>query len=260
MLSHSPYGGLDLDRSVKEGNMLPWAKDIVEEMDTYGEYSPSWNKDTGEGGVHVLFVGKPPKNINVGTIEIYGEHHYLTITTNHLPGTPTTINPRQEAVDALFARIANDRFPTLGNTGGGGNTLWTPLPAEQELRQTRQEPTLPERPDKQIIQAALQEERSNFSRYWNGDPTLLIPQAAGVKPERNSPSEIFFVLLLMLLSRTGDNKEQVKRLYWQSPFAATYPKAARIIGHDKETGAPVTYLESSIRRAIEKRGNPPQRR
>jgi hypothetical protein len=87
-------------------------------MDTYGEYSPSWNKETGEGGVHLLYEGKPVKNIKVGTVEIYGENHYLTITTHQLPDTPTTINQRQEALEALFPRIANDRSPTLGNIRG----------------------------------------------------------------------------------------------------------------------------------------------
>jgi putative DNA primase/helicase len=106
MLSRSPFTGLDLDHSVREGKLLPWAKDIVEEMATYGEYSPSWNKAAGTGGVHLLVEGKPKTSKKVGNIEVYGEKHYLTITTNHLSGTPTTIEIRQQALDALYRQVA----------------------------------------------------------------------------------------------------------------------------------------------------------
>src|SRR5712692_10173422 len=106
MLSHSPFSGIDLDHSVKEGKLFPWAQALVETMDTYGEYSPSWNKAEGTGGVHLLVEGKPPGSKKVGNIEVYGEKHYLTITTNHLPGTPLTINSRQEALEALYRQLA----------------------------------------------------------------------------------------------------------------------------------------------------------
>jgi len=55
----------------------------------------------------------------------------------------------------------------------------------------------------------------------------------------------------MLLTSTGDNTEQVKRLYRQSPIASIYPKAERIIGKDEESGALVTYHDAANRRAIE---------
>ncbi len=106
MLSHSPFAGIDLDHSVEGGTLLPWAKAIIEAMDTYTEYSPSWNKAAGTGGVHLLVEGKPVRSKKADKIEVYGEKHYLTITTNHLPGTPTTIESRQQALDALYRRIA----------------------------------------------------------------------------------------------------------------------------------------------------------
>lgn len=90
-------------------------------MDTYTEYSPSWNKATGEDGVHLLVEGKPASSKKVGNIEVYGEKHYLTITPNHLTGTPTTINPRQEALEALYLAITPpvEEKPRQ-NTGGCG--------------------------------------------------------------------------------------------------------------------------------------------
>ena len=132
MLSHSPFAGLDLDHSVEGGTLLPWAKAIVEAMDTYGEYSPSWNKATGTGGVHLLVEGKPVRSKKVGNIEIYGEKHYLTLTTNHLTDTPTTINPRQEALDALYRRIAPPvvERPTQNTRWGQAGGMLTELPEE----------------------------------------------------------------------------------------------------------------------------------
>ncbi len=106
MLSHSPFSGIDLDHCIAEGTLQPWAQEIIKAMHTYTEYSPSWNKAEGTGGVHLLVEGKPPASKKAGNIEIYGEKHYLTITTNHILGTSTTINARQEALDALYRRIA----------------------------------------------------------------------------------------------------------------------------------------------------------
>ncbi len=249
-----PFTGIDLDHCIaQDGTKETWAQEIIESLNTYTEISPS------EKGIRMFVEGRTPGG-KFGNVEMWSDKHYMTITTRHLDTTPMTIEKRQEALDRLYQQFVPARSQTLVNTRGGDTTLWTPLPGRQEPRKFRQEPGMPEKPDQQVIQEALNEQRSNFSRYWHGDPTLLLPQKAGAKPERNSDSEVFFVLLLMLLSRTGDNNEQVERLYWQSPFAATYPKAAQNIGHDKETGRPVTYLEAAIRRAIEKRNNPPMRR
>ena len=106
MLSRTPFSGVDLDHCIHGGKLQPWAKAIVEAMDTYTEYSPSWNKAEGTGGVHLLVEGKPVSSKKAGNIEIYGEKHYLTITTNHFPETPTTIESRQQALDALYRTIA----------------------------------------------------------------------------------------------------------------------------------------------------------
>jgi hypothetical protein len=47
----------------------------MEAMDTYTEYSPSWNKATGTGGIHLLVAGKSPESKKVGNLEVYGEKH-----------------------------------------------------------------------------------------------------------------------------------------------------------------------------------------
>ena len=183
MLSASPFSGIDLDHCIEEGTPQPWASEIIEAMDTYTEYSPSWNKATGLGGVHLLVAGKPPQSKKVGNIEVYGEKHYLTITTNHLAGTPTTINARQEALDALYKTVApNVVERPYQNTRGGvgsGNQL-TELP--------------PEAQQDDLLQQLL---RGDTTRY-------------------KSQSSADFVLVMKLLHWTGDNIELTRQLFRES--------------------------------------------
>ncbi len=185
MLSHSPFSGIDLDHCIAEGKLVPWAKAIVEAMATYGEYSPSWNKAEGTGGVHLLVEGKPARSIKVGNIEIYGEKHYLTITTNHVPGTLTTINTRQQALDALYRQVAppvEERPFQNTRWGAGRESDLTELPPEAAYDQVLQ-------------------------RLLRGDIT-------GYK----SQSSADFVLIMKLLHWTGDNKALVRGLFLASPL------------------------------------------
>ncbi len=47
----------------------------------------------------------PGKNIHTA-IEMYGQDRFTTITTDHMLGTPTSIEHRQEAIEALYRRFA----------------------------------------------------------------------------------------------------------------------------------------------------------
>ncbi len=190
MLSHSPFSGIDLDHCIEEGRIQPWAKTIVEAMDTYTEYSPSWNKATGTGGVHLLVEGKPPGSKKAGNIEVYGEKHYLTLTTNRLAGTPTTIERRQEALEALYRDVAPPVVERVyQNTSGGvsGEPL-TELPPEAQR-------------DKQL------------QRLLRGDITDFA-----------SKSSADFVLIMKLLHWTGDNIALTRQLFMQSGIVVPFVK------------------------------------
>jgi len=185
MLSHSPFAGIDLDHCLQDGTVEPWAKEIIETLNTYTEYSPSWNRKTGTGGVHLLASGKPPTSKKVGTIEIYGQKRYLTLTTNHLQGTPTTIEHRQEALDALYRRFAppvvhGDSQNTRG--GGGSTASLTELP--------------PEAAADPLLQRLLQGDMTGFSSQSSAD----------------------FVLIMKLLHWTGDDKELTRQMFLSSPL------------------------------------------
>jgi primase-polymerase (primpol)-like protein len=183
MLSRSPFTGIDLDHCIREGSMQPWAKAIIETLDTYTEYSPSWNRATGTGGVHLLVEGKPPASKKAGNIEMYGEKHYLTITTRHLEGSPATINSRQTKLDALYASLVpvptapNERQNTRGGVPG--------LPRTELPPEAAHDP---------VLQKLL---RGDISGY-------------------TSQSSADFVLIMKLLHWTGDNIELTRQLFQAS--------------------------------------------
>jgi primase-polymerase (primpol)-like protein len=87
--------GVDLDecRDPESGELTPWARDIVDRLDSYTEISPSGR------GVHVLVEGElPPGRKRRGDVEMYDEARFFTVTANHRTGTPTTLSRRQEAL------------------------------------------------------------------------------------------------------------------------------------------------------------------
>ncbi len=182
MLSHSPFAGIDLDHCIHEGSIQPWAQEIIETLNTYTEYSPSWNRAAGTGGVHLFVEGKPPASKKAGNIEVYGEKHYLTITTRHLPGIPATINSRQEALDALYRTLTPPvaERPFQNTSGGAPGLPLTELP--------------PEAAHDPVLQRLL---RGDISGY-------------------TSQSSADFVLILKLLHWTGDNVALTRQLFRES--------------------------------------------
>jgi putative DNA primase/helicase len=196
MLSHSPFTGIDLDYCIQEGGMQPWAQEIINTLDTYTEYSPSWSRAVGTGGVHLLVAGKPPASKKAGNIEVYGEKHYLTITTRRLQGTPATINSRQTQLRALYGSLLPVPTPPneRQNTGGGAPGLpRTELP--------------PEAAHDPVLQKLL---RGDISGY-------------------TSQSSADFVLIMKLLHWTGDNTTLVRQLFLASPLGQR-EKATRPTG------------------------------
>ncbi len=87
-----------------DGTLQDWAQEIVNYAETYFEKSPS-----GEG-LRGLARGKVSKAYisHEGQVEIYSTKRYVTITGNHLPGTPDSIEPAPKTIAALIARV--ERF------------------------------------------------------------------------------------------------------------------------------------------------------
>lgn len=98
-LGNSPYVVIDLDHVVKpDGTLTYYAREIVEIMNSYTEYSPSGT------GLHVWFTLDKPLEaygtINKNTaldIEIYDTGRYITITGNVYGKAKPIINASQHA-------------------------------------------------------------------------------------------------------------------------------------------------------------------
>lgn len=125
--------GADLDdvRDLKTGKLVAWAKEIVALAETYVEVSPSGT------GLRFFWDGKIAKAIvsKKKSVEIYGVGRYLTITGNHVAGTPTEILPAPKTLAALAARV--DEEPVTLTEGkkkvvladSGGESKWQRLNA-----------------------------------------------------------------------------------------------------------------------------------
>lgn len=174
-----PFTGTDIDACVeKDGTLAPWAQEMITSLSSYTEYSPS------KVGVHILTQATlPGAGRKTGTIEMYSHQRFFTLTTDHIQGTPTTIAERQEAIEALYQRIA------------------PPVPQER-VQNTRgvvergaaRPELLPEASNDPLLQQLLR-----------GDTTGFL-----------SPSNADFVLVLKLLHWTGDNVTLTRRLFVDS--------------------------------------------
>jgi len=101
-----PFCGVDLDACVdpKTGEIASWASEIVRELDSYTEFSPSGT------GLHVLLRAElPPEGNRRARIEIYDRGRFFTVTGRRLRGTSHLVEERQEQLSALHDRLFSPR-------------------------------------------------------------------------------------------------------------------------------------------------------
>jgi hypothetical protein len=92
--------GIDLDHVITDGVIDLWAQEIIREMNSYTELSPSLT------GIHIYFSGiLPEKGRRKGQFECYSHARFFTVTGKHLPDTPLKIEPRSEAFLSVHERI-----------------------------------------------------------------------------------------------------------------------------------------------------------
>lgn len=102
----------DLDHCIQDGVIEPWAQEIIDELNSYTEISPS-----GEGIRILAFGSLPPGGRKRGQTETYDSRRFVTITGQHIAGTPTDLQERQEQIDQLHARIFPPAEPLDGQRG-----------------------------------------------------------------------------------------------------------------------------------------------
>lgn len=178
--------GVDLDKCLnpETGEIEGWAEEIIEELDSYTEISPSAT------GAHIIVRGELPAGRNrKGHFEAYDRGRYFTVTGKHLAGTPQTIAERQEELQSVVRRV-------FGEESANGHTklVVAAEPVDNRLS------------DNEIIQKA--EAASNgerFSRLWVGDTNGY-----------GSHSEADLALCAMLAFWTGGDAGRVDTLFRQS--------------------------------------------
>ena len=114
-----PFCGVDLDCCVdpETGEVEPWAKEIVEDLDSYTEISPSGT------GLHVIVQAKLPEGGNrKDHVEMYDRSRFFTVTNRRLPGTSHLVEERQEQLTALHSRLFPPRVDGPAANGASART------------------------------------------------------------------------------------------------------------------------------------------
>lgn len=184
-MATDPFVGVDLDHAIaKNANIAHWANEIIEQMDSYTEISPS------KTGIHILARGSLPLGKRKGhSVEIYESNRFFTITGNHLKGTLTTLEERTAALAELHGKV----FCTANGYQATDNSFSCSREDTNDI--------------KLIEMAKSAKNGEKFSRLWDGDW-----RGAGYK----SQSEADGALCSLLLYWTGRDITRAYHLFRQS--------------------------------------------
>ena len=174
--------GVDLDHCITAtGTLEPWAAAIVAKLDSYAEISPSG------AGLRIFLQGQLPEGGRKrGNVEMYDRGRFLTVTGNHVEGTPLEVNERQAAIDALHAEVFADRRPAAPDRTAAAQPVSL---ADADL----------------LAKARAAKDGRLFSALWDGD-------ASGYP----SKSEADLALCNLLAFWTGNDSKRIDQLFRQS--------------------------------------------
>jgi len=98
--------GIDLDRCITDGQIAPWAQEIIDSVDSYTELSPSGT------GLRILARGSIPEDVQDNTvgIEVYNGHkgRFLTVTGDVLRDLPVS-TPHPDILTGLYTQYRKAR-------------------------------------------------------------------------------------------------------------------------------------------------------
>ncbi|WP_119068751.1 DUF3987 domain-containing protein [Rubrobacter indicoceani] len=173
-----PFLGVDLDSCVNPdtGEVGSWAREIVDDLDSYTELSPSGT------GIHIIVRATLPGGGNrKGRIELYDRGRFFTVTGDRLPGTPARTEARQREIDRLHRKLFPPEPPRNGHAPNGLS-------------------------DDEILRRAISSANGNrFIRLWEGDRTGYA-----------SDSEADLALVSMLAFWCGPDEERIEDLFSRS--------------------------------------------
>jgi hypothetical protein len=99
-----PFVGVDLDRCIKDGEIAPWALNIVGKLDSYAEISPS---GTGIKGIVRGSLPTDKTGVRRSPVELYQHGRFFTITGEELEPKSGTAEAQdcQEPLEKLYRRV-----------------------------------------------------------------------------------------------------------------------------------------------------------
>lgn len=108
------FAGIDLDNCIdaRTGDVKPWARSILDRLDSYSEISPSGK------GVKVFVLASNPgagcrTNYEDGAVELYDRGRFFAVTGAWLPNRPTAITTCQSAFNALRNLCGGPTTPSI---------------------------------------------------------------------------------------------------------------------------------------------------
>jgi hypothetical protein len=196
----SGWCGIDIDkcRNPVTGQIEPWALDIVAQVASYTEISPSLT------GLHIFARGKLPSTglnraVNGHKVEIYDSGRFFTFTGLHLETSPHTIQDRQKTIEDLYGWVVEQSEAEKK--------------ARQQEKQNGYKQRASSRPvylsdDKLLDRARNAANGAKFERLWSGD---IREYADDAHPEGNpSCADMAFVSILCFWAQ---DDAQVERLW-----------------------------------------------
>jgi putative DNA primase/helicase len=223
-----PYCGVDLDkcRNVETGEIATWAMNVVSLFGSYTEISPSGT------GLHIIIkanllttiehLGRSDIHHKQGHFEVYDARRYFTWSGTPLPGTPQSIEARQDEL-TYFYRVIFPQKPQSPQH----ETLNTPA-------------SLTNLADEWIIERAsmMRGNGPKFARLWRGDASDYTRPDGSIDHSRADQA-----LLGILAYWTGRDPARMEALFARSGLYRPDRWRAASRGG-------LTYGQTSIRQAI----------
>ena len=182
-----PFCGVDIDGCLdpETGEVQPWTMEVVEDLDSYTEISPSG------AGLHVIVRAELPEGRRRnGRVEMYDRGRFFTITGRRLSGTPHLIEERQKQIASLHARLFPPHVESAPSTNGA-TTSFSDFSDEEILRR-----------------AMSARSGEKFTALWTGD-----------RSGYDSDSEADLALCSMLAFWTGPAEDRIASLVAKSGLA-----------------------------------------
>jgi putative DNA primase/helicase len=205
--------GIDLDdcRDPDTGDLEPWADELLADVETYTEISPSGT------GLHLYGLGFVPDGGNragvsgaAGHLEMYDSGRFFTVTGARVDGTPDAVEQvNDEIADVHAVHIADDDpDPKTPKPAGDGGVRADSPGANPgvDAERTGSDSDGPDLTDAELLERAKNAENGDkFRRLWNGRTTGY-----------ESHSEADLALCGLLAFWTGGDRTQMDDLFRRS--------------------------------------------